>query len=116
MISPAPDAGGVISARGGADFTVNFVADSGYKVSSIIVNGVNQPVASSFTFPSLAANQTLVVSFEPGSACPVNWVAGQVYVGGDQAVYQGNIYQAKWWTNNDRPDQGGPWQLVGPCN
>ncbi|GHZ55235.1 carbohydrate binding domain protein [Vibrio cholerae] len=116
VISPTPDAAGIISAQGGADFTVNFIADSGYKVSSIVVNGVSQPVANSFTFPSLAANQTLVVSFEPGSACPANWVAGKVYVGGDQVVYQGNIYQAKWWNDNNQPDQGGPWQLVGACN
>ncbi len=66
VISPTPDAAGIISAQGGADFTVNFIADSGYKVSSIVVNGVSQPVASSFTFPSLAANQTFVVSLEPG--------------------------------------------------
>src|SRR5690606_27631762 len=38
-ISPAPDAGGIISARGNRDFTVNFVPDTGYKVASVVVDG-----------------------------------------------------------------------------
>ncbi|MGB7997868.1 MAG: carbohydrate-binding protein, partial [Photobacterium halotolerans] len=115
-ISPAPDASGVLSAKGGDDFTVNFVPDSGYTVSSVVVNGVAQPVSSSYTFTAVTANQTLVVSFEPGSSCPAPWVNGQIYTAGDQALYGGNIYEAKWWTNNNQPDQGGPWTLLGPCN
>lgn len=115
-ISPVPNASGVLSAKGGDDFTIHFIPDSGYTVSSVTVNGVNQPVSSSYTFTSITANQTLIVSFEPGSSCPVLWVNGQIYTAGDQALYEGNIYEAKWWTNSDQPDQGGPWILIDSCN
>ncbi|MDR2023703.1 MAG: carbohydrate-binding protein [Hungatella sp.] len=37
-----------------------------------------------------------------------------IYVQGDLVMYQGNIYQAKWWTQGNIPgtEQWGPWELV----
>lgn len=32
------------------------------------------------------------------------WRAGKVYVGGDRVLRHGIGYQAKWWTQGDRPD------------
>jgi chitinase len=47
------------------------------------------------------------------------WSATKVYVGNDQAVYNGKIYKAKWWTSGDQPDintgDGKPWQFVSNC-
>nr|WP_086937525.1 chitinase [Thaumasiovibrio occultus] len=40
------------------------------------------------------------------------WNKTQVYTGGEQAVYQGATYEAKWWTQGDLPDLGGPWKLI----
>lgn len=52
-------------------------------------------------------------------ACPVaEWGASTIYIGGDRAVYNGVIYEAKWWTQGDRPDQSGEWgawKVIGPC-
>ncbi len=52
-------------------------------------------------------------------ACTVaDWGADNTYTGGNQAVYNGTIYEAKWWTKGDRPDQSGssgPWKVIGPC-
>jgi len=48
----------------------------------------------------------------------VEWAAGNVYNGGNQVVYNGIIYEAKWWTQGDRPDQSGAWgvwKVIGPC-
>lgn len=118
VISPTPDANGLLQAKGGTDFTVNFIADSGFKVKSIVVDGVTQPVANSYTFTAVSAASVLVVSFEAGASttCPVPWEAGAVYTGGDQVTYQGNVYQAKWWTSGNLPDAGGPWALVKACS
>ncbi|MFB2908131.1 carbohydrate-binding protein, partial [Aeromonas jandaei] len=114
-ISPAPETAGIIQAKGGSEFTVAFIPEPGYRVKGIIVDGVAQPVASTYTFPSLAANHTLEVGFEKGSACPASWNSTQVYNTGDKATYTGNIYEAKWWNTNSKPDQGAPWKLMGAC-
>ncbi|WP_226663778.1 carbohydrate-binding protein [Microbulbifer aggregans] len=114
-ISPAPDSNNVISARGNRDFTLTFVPDSGYRVASVTVDGVAQAVEDSYTFTSLASAHTVVVTFEEGDTCPAAWVLGTVYVTDDTASYQGTIYRAKWWTNNNVPTDGDPWEAIGAC-
>lgn len=40
-----------------------------------------------------------------------------MYVGGNEVIYNGSLWQAKWWTQGDVP--GGPagvWQLLGSCS
>jgi len=47
------------------------------------------------------------------------WTASGVYTGGQRVVYNGVIYEAKWWTQGDRPDQSGEWGVwkkVGDCS
>lgn len=44
-----------------------------------------------------------------------NWESGKVYVGGDKVSYNGQIFEAKWWTQNEKPDansEWGVWKLV----
>jgi 5'-nucleotidase len=44
------------------------------------------------------------------------WTKSMVYTGGEHVVYKGKVYEAKWWTRNQKPgDKHGPWSLVGPC-
>ncbi|WP_082208693.1 carbohydrate-binding protein [Photobacterium angustum] len=39
--------------------------------------------------------------------------ANSVYHGGDSVNYQGHIYQAKWWSQGDKPDHEiSPWKLI----
>src|SRR5579884_1641168 len=54
-----------------------------------------------------------------GSSCTgvAPWSASAVYVGGNEVIYNGSLWQAKWWTQGDVP--GGPagvWQLLGSCS
>lgn len=117
-ISPAP-VGGVITAQGNQDFTVTFVPDSGYTVDTLVVDGVSVAAASSYTFSNLNAAHSLVVSFkvgDTGPTCPAPWDAGAVYTGGMQATYNGTIYEAKWWSQNNLPTAGDPWKVIGPCS
>ncbi|MFB6456341.1 glycosyl hydrolase family 18 protein [Chitinophaga sp. Hz27] len=48
------------------------------------------------------------------------WSATAVYWANDSAVYNGYVYRAKWWTQNNRPDistgDGQPWLLVRQCS
>ena len=114
-ISPTPDANGLLSAKGNSDFTVNFVADAGYRVASVTVDGVSVEVANAYTFASISSNHTIVVSFEQGVSCPASWDSAKVYTGGMQVTYQGKIYEAKWWSQNNLPTAGDPWRFVSDC-
>lgn len=40
------------------------------------------------------------------------WDPAKVYVSGDKVSYNGAIYQAKWWTQNEKPDQSQVWELI----
>lgn len=48
------------------------------------------------------------------------WQETGAYPKGIKVVWRGNVYEAKWWTKNDLPDNPvlqsweTPWQLVGP--
>lgn len=44
------------------------------------------------------------------------WDKEAVYTKGDQVTYKGKIYQAKWWTQGEKPDQSGEygvWEYTG---
>ena len=48
------------------------------------------------------------------------WDSGRIYpsIGGVKVSHIGNIYENKWWTQNNEPGTGGPWgpwKLLGPC-
>ena len=40
------------------------------------------------------------------------WVSTQVYNGGEIVEYKGKTYKAKWWTQGNEPNKGGPWELM----
>jgi hypothetical protein len=44
------------------------------------------------------------------------WDATTIYVGGEIVMYDGQLYQARWWTHNDKPDgqnAQNPWRHLG---
>ncbi|MBD0260640.1 MAG: hypothetical protein ICV83_33395, partial [Cytophagales bacterium] len=56
----------------------------------------------------------------PGGTCTVAaWSATATYVGTNRASRNGNVYEAKWWTQGEDPAlKSGPddvWKLIGPC-
>lgn len=54
-------------------------------------------------------------AFKGGANCGDEWSSGGTYVGGDKVVYNGQIYEAKWWTKGDTPGASDPWKLIGEC-
>ena len=44
------------------------------------------------------------------------WDANKVYLATEQLIYNGNLYQASWWTQGDKPSDGGAWKLVTDAN
>lgn len=70
--------------------------------------------------PSTTSTPAAPSSSPTGSAgdCAgvATWVANVAYEGGDQVVYNGNLYTAKWWSYADTPGgSAGDWTEDGAC-
>ncbi|GAB4083420.1 lytic polysaccharide monooxygenase [Myceligenerans cantabricum] len=56
---------------------------------------------------------------EPGECDVATWSPTTVYLGGDQASFDGAVYEAQWYTSNQSPadwsDQYEVWQQVRTC-
>ncbi len=45
------------------------------------------------------------------------WNSTAVYISGNRVVYNGIIYEAKWWTQGEAPPgTSGVWKTIGPAN
>ena len=58
----------------------------------------------------------------PGTTCDTapQWSASAVYTGGQYAMYNADLYRAKWWTQGNIPSEstgsGQPWELASDCD
>jgi chitinase len=56
---------------------------------------------------------------DSGNSCTEpEWNEGTAYTGGQRVSYNGKTYEAKWWTQGDRPDQSdewGVWKYISDC-
>ena len=79
-------------------------------------------MASPSSAPAAAAAQTPVpaVSDNPSTSPYPVWSENTAYTAGERIVWHSNVYEAKWWTRADTPDdpvlQGTatPWRIIGP--
>lgn len=106
------------------------------KIVSDLCSGVESP-AYSFTLAlskgfdgDLMQNADLITTEDPETnkkivddpeTSPYQiWNEAGIYLKGEKVVRHGNVYEAKWWTKNDMPDNPvlqsweTPWQLIGP--
>ncbi|WKZ23852.1 MAG: glycosyl hydrolase family 18 [Candidatus Dojkabacteria bacterium] len=67
-----------------------------------------------------AESEPIIEEDDPESSPYPIWNEDGVYLAGTKIVWKRNVYQAKWWTQGDLPDNPvlqswqTPWQLVGP--
>ncbi|WP_322645533.1 lytic polysaccharide monooxygenase [Oerskovia flava] len=54
---------------------------------------------------------------DPGECSDAAWAGNAVYTGGATVSHEGNVYEAKWWTQGNTPgaEEWGPWKLIGVC-
>jgi chitinase len=107
------------------------------KVVSTSCSGVDQPkqaftttLSTNFT-GSIAASAGNVTTADtsakveqkpdnPATSPYQIWSASGAYLEGTKVVWHHNVYQAKWWTEGDVPDNPvlqtwqTPWELIGP--
>ncbi|WP_255298299.1 glycosyl hydrolase family 18 protein [Brevibacillus dissolubilis] len=66
--------------------------------------------------PAEAASTTVTVDAD---TCGYQvWSSTAVYTAGNRVYYNGKIYEAKWWTQNERPDlsgEWGAWKFISDC-
>ncbi|MCP9974311.1 glycoside hydrolase family 19 protein [Streptomyces somaliensis] len=66
---------------------------------------------------AMAVGLTALLPPAPASAvdCATPWNSSAVYWGGGVASYGGHNWQAKWWTQNERPGAAEVWADQGVC-
>lgn len=47
-----------------------------------------------------------------GSTGLPEWNSNETYTGGQQVVYNGKVYEAKWWSKGTAPDQASSWEFI----
>ena len=96
-------------------FTWSNVAAGSYTLTAIATD--NSGATTTSTAVSITVNGTGGTGNCTGIA---TWSASAVYTNGNQAVYNGNLYTAKWWTQGNQPDintgDGLPWTLTAACS
>ncbi|WP_433064680.1 ExeM/NucH family extracellular endonuclease [Dactylosporangium sp. CS-033363] len=74
--------------------------------ATLLFNG-SDPFAASDHDPVVVGINAPVTPVVPA------WNASKVYNNGDTVSYNGSVWQAMWWTQNQRPgDPYGPWQQI----
>ncbi|MEI4791001.1 glycosyl hydrolase family 18 protein [Bacillus sp. FJAT-53060] len=67
----------------------------------------------------LHTGPTIEAATNSDQTCGYNeWKDTAVYTSGDRVVFNGKVYEAKWWTKGEQPDQAGElgvWKLIGDC-
>jgi len=77
-------------------------------------------VAASGDVTTAEPSSTTQPSDDPSTSPYPVWDKDSAYLEGTKIVWHRNVYEAKWWTSGDLPDDAvlssyeTPWQLVGP--
>ena len=77
-----------------------------------------QPGSSQWGAWKLVGGSTTDPGTNPGGGSESNpegipqWDASKIYTN-EKVIYNGVIYQSKWWNQNQQPDKGDPWTKIG---
>lgn len=80
----------------------------------------NLPAVPSETTTVEPSAEASLPADDPATSPYPIWNDLAVYVESDRVVWHGNVYAAKWWTQDETPDNpvakdgAAPWQLIGP--
>ncbi|KAI0275109.1 class III chitinase, partial [Gloeopeniophorella convolvens] len=80
--------------------------------------GAGSSPTSSTSKTSSSSSPSSSPSSPPGGSCAgaAAWSSSVAYNGGQQAVYSGHLWTAKWWSQGDTPGgSAGDWTDDGPC-
>ncbi|RZA01406.1 MAG: glycosyl hydrolase family protein, partial [Moraxellaceae bacterium] len=80
-------------------------------VSSAVSSVVSSKSSSSIASSKPSSSSSSIAN------CGSPWVPTATYVKDNIVIYNGQIWRAKWWTQNETPSTGGSgvWELIGSC-
>ncbi len=107
---------------------LNVVSDSCSGVSQarldftkILMQGFDSEISQNAAIQTVSNNQEETSQIDIPEESPYQiWIENGTYLQGTKVVWHRNVYQAKWWTKGDLPDNPvlqtweTPWQLLGP--
>ncbi|KAN0082356.1 glycoside hydrolase [Tylopilus felleus] len=74
------------------------------------------PVGTTPTTTATSTSASPTTTGGTGCAGVSPWESNIIYLGGDEATYQGKLWKAEWWTEGSVPGGSeGVWTLVGSC-
>lgn len=79
-----------------------------------------RPNESASTITTSEADKIKTIKDDPKTSPYPIWAEKSSYLEGTKVVWHGNVYQAKWWTRDELPDNPvlneweTPWTLIGP--
>jgi chitinase len=82
--------------------------------------GVGAGAATPTAAASAQPTRTAAVSDDPATSPYPVWSENTPYTNGDRVVWHSHVYEAKWWTRADTPDDpvlegtATPWRIIGP--
>lgn len=92
-----------------------------FSFSEALSNGFSGDLVQSATLLTVEDPDSNTAILDDPAKSPYQiWQEAGAYPKGVKVVWHGNVYEAKWWTKNDLPDNPvlqsweTPWQLVGP--
>ncbi|HWH97692.1 MAG TPA: glycosyl hydrolase family 18, partial [Pseudolysinimonas sp.] len=97
------------------------VDQEGERFSRLLANGL--PGRPDFSAGVVTTDEPLNaadLADDPAKSPYPIWDEGSAYLQGTKIVWHRNVYEAKWWTRGDLPDNPvlneweTPWKLVGP--
>lgn len=97
-------------------YTVNGVevTEGDYSITIFDTYTVEVTVTDNDGLTDSASGVLIVSEKQDVAECPYpEWSSSEIYTGGNQVVYEGKIYRAKWWTQNNNPGGGDPWEDTG---
>ena len=107
--------------NGSLSGTCSSVPQSDWDFTKIVVQFVNGSSGGTTPTPTPTTGGTTPTptptATSGGSCAGVSaWNSTTAYVGGNKVTYNGELWQAKWWTEADVPGgAAGVWTLLGPC-
>lgn len=113
LASTAADEDGTIVST---TYTVNGseVQNTTFEVTSYGTYNVTVTVTDNDGLTASASASVSINEIPVVVDCPyATWSSTEIYTGGNKVEYNGVIYKAKWWTQNNEPGNGDPWEDTG---
>ncbi|GAA1819983.1 chitinase [Nesterenkonia flava] len=97
------------------------VQQDGVRFSELLATGfTGRAAGAAGTVTAEVSEETTPVVDDPETSPYPIWNEEAAYLEGTKVVWRGSVYQAKWWTRGDLPDDPvvnlweTPWDLIGP--